>query len=114
MPSPPIMPSMSKERWCGPHAASASRSATIRADGGRDGRLLGLLGRGLRARGRRGSVPPLTGPPPCRRQPAAVLLLGRGGGGRRSEEHTSELQSLMRSSYAVFCWKKKTTKYIRH
>src|SRR3546814_2676827 len=26
---------------------------------------------------------------------------------RRSEEHTSELQSLMRSSYAVFCWKKK-------
>src|SRR3546814_9712333 len=28
--------------------------------------------------------------------------------GRRSEEHTSELQSLMRSSYAVFCLKKKT------
>src|SRR3546814_4531400 len=27
---------------------------------------------------------------------------------RRSEEHTSELQSLMRISYAVFCWKKKT------
>src|SRR3546814_9054478 len=25
----------------------------------------------------------------------------------RSEEHTSELQSLMRSSYAVFCFKKK-------
>src|SRR3546814_8575159 len=25
----------------------------------------------------------------------------------RSEEHTSELQSLMRNSYAVFCWKKK-------
>src|SRR3546814_2668263 len=38
----------------------------------------------------------------------------RGGGaaagdvaGRRSEEHTSELQSLMRISYAVFCLKKK-------
>src|SRR3546814_395399 len=29
---------------------------------------------------------------------------------RRSEEHTSELQSLMRSSYAVFCLKKKTFK----
>src|SRR3546814_10777666 len=29
---------------------------------------------------------------------------------RRSEEHTSELQSLMRSSYAVFCLKKKTPK----
>src|SRR3546814_7271248 len=28
--------------------------------------------------------------------------------GRRSEEHTSELQSLMRISYAVFCLKKKT------
>src|SRR3546814_9978459 len=27
---------------------------------------------------------------------------------KRSEEHTSELQSLMRSSYAVFCLKKKT------
>src|SRR3546814_1574456 len=27
----------------------------------------------------------------------------------RSEEHTSELQSLMRSSYAVFCLKKKTS-----
>src|SRR3546814_10336494 len=30
--------------------------------------------------------------------------------GRRSEEHTSELQSLMRISYAVFCLKKKKTK----
>src|SRR3546814_3074407 len=29
-------------------------------------------------------------------------------GGVRSEEHTSELQSLMRISYAVFCLKKKT------
>src|SRR3546814_8146668 len=28
--------------------------------------------------------------------------------GNRSEEHTSELQSLMRTSYAVFCLKKKT------
>src|SRR3546814_2343062 len=28
-------------------------------------------------------------------------------GGQRSEEHTSELQSLMRISYAVFCLKKK-------
>src|SRR3546814_3134479 len=28
---------------------------------------------------------------------------------QRSEEHTSELQSLMRISYAVFCLKKKTT-----
>src|SRR3546814_2047482 len=38
--------------------------------------------------------------------------------GERSEEHTSELQSLMRRSYAVFCLKKKThvkeTIYKRH
>src|SRR3546814_4360002 len=30
----------------------------------------------------------------------------------RSEEHTSELQSLMRISYAVFCLKKKTNKIV--
>src|SRR3546814_8827661 len=34
-----------------------------------------------------------------------------GNGFRRSEEHTSELQSLMRISYAVFCLKKKINKY---
>src|SRR3546814_4271053 len=32
----------------------------------------------------------------------------------RSEEHTSELQSLMRNSYAVFCLKKKKKKKYRH
>src|SRR3546814_1436620 len=32
----------------------------------------------------------------------------------RSEEHTSELQSLMRISYAVFCLKKKTQNILRH
>src|SRR3546814_2830148 len=48
-----------------------------------------------------------------------VWLAARGGGigsywgnlrsiGERSEEHTSELQSLMRISYAVFCLKKTT------
>src|SRR3546814_3839627 len=37
-----------------------------------------------------------------RLQPASVTDL------LRSEEHTSELQSLMRTSYAVFCLKKKT------
>src|SRR3546814_1407398 len=34
----------------------------------------------------------------------------RAGDERRSEEHTSELQSLMRISYAVFCLKKKKPK----
>src|SRR3546814_1520319 len=33
---------------------------------------------------------------------------------RRSEEHTSELQSLMRISYAVFCLKKKNQSYPHH
>src|SRR3546814_1886402 len=33
--------------------------------------------------------------------------IGAGVGAERSEEHTSELQSLMRISYAVFCLKKK-------
>src|SRR3546814_1787668 len=36
-------------------------------------------------------------------------LLGRQEARKRSEEHTSELQSLMRISYAVFCLKKKNT-----
>src|SRR3546814_2594207 len=45
------------------------------------------------ARGRRGRV----APGPCARN-------------WRSEEHTSELQSLMRISYAVFCLKKKNIK----
>src|SRR3546814_1194048 len=39
-------------------------------------------------------------------RPAPGQLLA---GWRRSEEHTSELQSLMRISYAVFCLKKKNT-----
>src|SRR3546814_7166360 len=34
--------------------------------------------------------------------------------GERSEEHTSELQSLMRISYAVFCLKKKKQKEQKH
>src|SRR3546814_10358263 len=36
-------------------------------------------------------------------KPLDIQPLGRV---RRSEEHTSELQSLMRTSYAAFCWKK--------
>src|SRR3546814_8491467 len=36
------------------------------------------------------------------------LALGHDGDEERSEEHTSELQSLMRSSYAVFCLKQIT------
>src|SRR3546814_10194841 len=39
-------------------------------------------------------------------QPAEIMLSLGAGGELRSEEHTSELQSLMRISYAVFCLKK--------
>src|SRR3546814_3322467 len=42
---------------------------------------------------------------PSLRVDGLTLILGLG---ERSEEHTSELQSLMRISYAVFCLKKKT------
>src|SRR3546814_10213119 len=38
-----------------------------------------------------------------------AMLLSAAG---RSEEHTSELQSLMRISYAVFCLKKKRKKHL--
>src|SRR3546814_6171064 len=54
--------------------------------------LAGLFDRGGASRGRGGRRPV----PPT----------------RRSEEHTSELQSLMRISYAVFCLKKKKIHYM--
>src|SRR3546814_7497972 len=45
-------------------------------------------------------------------QPRAGYRLGGEAARHRSEEHTSELQSLMRISYAVFCLKKK--RYNKH
>src|SRR3546814_3179913 len=63
---------------------------------------------------RRGPSRHLRPPPPPRaagsRRPAFQRLRFRAGTDdrrHRSEEHTSELQSLMRISYAVFCLKKK-------
>src|SRR3546814_4218968 len=73
-----------------------------------------LFRSGAQARDRRArdgaAVEPLPGVRSVRAAPAAR------GGARvaprrdRSEEHTSELQSLMRLSYAVFCLIQKTTK----
>src|SRR3546814_6106523 len=57
----------------------------------------------FRSPGCRRVAPRLRSFPAQRRTPNA-------GTARRSEEHTSELQSLMRISYAVFCLKKKKTK----
>src|SRR3546814_9786227 len=64
------------------------------------------------------AVPPLAWPGDGglrsgKRRPACPARLDTGNPGSlkrdvRSEEHTSELQSLMRTSYAVFCLKKKT------
>src|SRR3546814_7155199 len=42
-------------------------------------------------------------------RPTGETYVVRDAGNIRSEEHTSELQSLMRISYAVFCLKKKKT-----
>src|SRR3546814_10670286 len=48
-------------------------------------------------------------PPHSWNLPATELSRGVAALVMRSEEHTSELKSLMRISYAVFCSKKKTT-----
>src|SRR3546814_9150800 len=50
------------------------------------------------------------------RDTAAISPIESGGESAimRSEEHTSELQSLMRISYAVFCLKKKKKKHKKH
>src|SRR3546814_2232164 len=79
---------------------------TLFRSAGRDG---GVEGRAPR----RAAAPPARRRPPARgaRQATAARAdLRRPDRPRRSEEHTSELQSLMRISYAVFCLKKKTKK----
>src|SRR3546814_8900376 len=48
--------------------------------------------------------------PPARGRTGPCTRLVSASSSSRSEEHTSELQSLMRISYAVFCLKKKTNK----
>src|SRR3546814_2715785 len=56
----------------------------------------------------RGAVAGAVGGQPRHRALGGVAA-GGAVGADRSEEHTSELQSLMRISYAVFCLKKKKT-----
>src|SRR3546814_1370082 len=83
--------------------ACAREPADERRQGGAD-RLFG----GCRAGDRQPRLSVGRGPasgPRARRFRARLVSAGR------SEEHTSELQSLMRISYAVFCLKKKTTKH---
>src|SRR3546814_1931838 len=71
----------------GVHAAARCRSPSAAAAGEC---AVQPLGAGARHRGAR-----------------SIARLVARGRGSRSEEHTSELQSLMRNSYAVFCLKKK-------
>src|SRR3546814_2486205 len=74
-------------------------------------------GAGGRPRARRHDPRPHQGhrtPPPARRRAAGDLRALVGARLRRSEEHTSELQSLMRISYAVFCLKKKKNTHRRN
>src|SRR3546814_8867461 len=68
------------------------------------------------------SLVPVGGDPPPFRQdahPADIVVPGQFDAAidlleYRSEEHTSELQSLMRISYAVFCLKKKKKTYTHY
>src|SRR3546814_6882724 len=71
-------------------------------------RLPEFFERLARRLGRRYALPGRIGvgtAPPCDHRKTAVI--GDRTVEQRSEEHTSELQSLMRISYAVFCLKKK-------
>src|SRR3546814_2178120 len=78
-----------------------TESEIVRTEAARSGEIAGIpAGRpliGALARAARNARPPAV----------------RGSAGLRSEEHTSELQSLMRISYAVFCLKKKKNKHRR-
>src|SRR3546814_5577894 len=87
---------------------SAVRSGRPRADGGG-----GLRRRALRHQpgGRAARTRP--GGKRAPRPDHRAAARGSGNAARhRSEEHTSELQSLMRISYAVFCLKKKKKTHI--
>src|SRR3546814_6407274 len=89
-----------------PTLAEQARRSTLIAYGGRD---LGREAGAPTAAGAAGEAPDnAAGAPESGegRAPNALDLLRQS----RSEEHTSELQSLMRISYAVFCLKKKTNK----
>src|SRR3546814_4610714 len=58
----------------------------------------------------RSMLPPVGTPDGERKARRCITIAAWVGISMRSEEHTSELQSLMRISYAVFCLKKKKNK----
>src|SRR3546814_3128315 len=91
------------------------RSGPVPDSGGRDAHLCRTRPSGGKAKsGARGGIG-LLGKSGRRSNPLPPRIADRWRPWRlclRSEEHTSELQSLMRISYAVFCLKKKTTNHI--
>src|SRR3546814_4557625 len=98
------------------HAVSAALQEDHLIDAGLliDAQLLGdLLGCADAARGRHvglvlaGDQEALVDVAAARPMIAVKIIMAKSIAEERSEEHTSELQSLMRISYAVFCLKKK-------
>src|SRR3546814_7699225 len=82
--------------------ASGRPSTVARQENARGPRKKGLL---IRQRWNRAAVP--TAPATSNAMPRKSGTNSASGTLPRSEEHTSELQSLMRISYAVLCLKKK-------
>src|SRR3546814_6215931 len=103
----------------GPQACPQARGREIAAQGACLLDQFGLAERATDWRGNNNIAESIVGQLQHERYPEpAWIVCGAGTGGtsatigrylRRSEEHTSELQSLMRISYAVFCLKKKKT-----
>src|SRR3546814_6649084 len=96
-------------------------SSDLWAAASRQGSILGAKTCGATSRNcagnrrRRSTITHVASPMPAEAGRSTRAIISRGlrrsrppsPTGRRSEEHTSELQSLMRISYAVFCLKKK-------
>src|SRR3546814_9721100 len=94
--------------WAARTTGEARASGGVHPEGRNEMEQLGEAG--LAAR--RGGPSRERRPDPHRGRPnnsAAAPAASASKYARRSEEHTSELQSLMRISYAVFCLKKKKT-----
>src|SRR3546814_4604962 len=100
------------------HSFPTRRSAELRDEGGDDWRGSWSMGAHVHGFAVSGGSPGVVRPDLRYRRRRSRDACGcgsrwrgrRGGGGQRSEEHTSELQSLMRTSFAIFCLKKTTTK----
>src|SRR3546814_1376879 len=90
----------------GPERDGSFRELQAATAGTGIGRSLAILRRFLAVAARRNSSRAPFGP---RRRSRSSFRMRLRCANSRSEEHTSELQSLMRNSYAVFCLKKKKT-----